>query len=434
MLSVILCSCSGILGYSIVLWSIEDEDSSVMISDGAIVPVYIKSNISHVYVIGVPGTKEKIEVPLWKLTEPESRGKTLRLSERYAEYSHQYAVCVLDGLPVRSDPVNTSRQVYRLRKGEVIRALYEGTGAIPTNGVSSLEGKWLRVLTADGTLGWCFSHNLRLFEMNEDGSAGLGAEEAQVQEADKTLADMLLTKWYPDYYSSMISSGNIDLVYMRSGYGFDTGASSGTVAIRTPLLNLEYPFRGATKIDDRIYKFNDAPVQVTVRSPSSLLVQYTDERGMPRSYSFIALPKETNVDALIEAEILRRKEAYNSLRALGPDFKSSNYGTLSFTGDNAFTWRGFTLLVPTVISRNARTGGTVSMQYFLPAALKKDWDGVITFAFEGMQEEVNFLYKKESTGLRLTVASVSKTMNESTGRQTVSINHASNALVIFFQK
>ena len=74
-LTLFLGSCSKIMGYSVVLWSIPETT----IQDGQIVPVYIKSNISQVYVIENPESKEKIEVPLWQITEPSSKRKTEKL-------------------------------------------------------------------------------------------------------------------------------------------------------------------------------------------------------------------------------------------------------------------------------------------------------------------------------------------------------------------
>ena len=62
-------SCSGVIGYGVLLWNVGEKE----IPDGTVVPVYLKSNISKVYVIGLPETKEKIEVPLWKLSVPESK-------------------------------------------------------------------------------------------------------------------------------------------------------------------------------------------------------------------------------------------------------------------------------------------------------------------------------------------------------------------------
>ena len=54
------------MGYSVLLWSVPESG----LSDGDIVPVYIKSKISGVYVIGIPDTEDKIEVPLWQITDP----------------------------------------------------------------------------------------------------------------------------------------------------------------------------------------------------------------------------------------------------------------------------------------------------------------------------------------------------------------------------
>ena len=174
LLSVLFFSCSGIIGYGVVLWTIPESN----IADGTVVPVYLKSNIQHNYVIGNPETDEKLEVPLWQISEPASRGKAQKLAAVYKDYQSQYARCVLDGLPIREEAQNTSKQVYRLRKDEIIRVLREGKGAAPTTGNQALEGKWLSVITNDGHKGWCFSYNLRLFTMNPDGTFGLGAEEA----------------------------------------------------------------------------------------------------------------------------------------------------------------------------------------------------------------------------------------------------------------
>ena len=57
-------SCSNLLGYGVLLWSLPDQE----LYSGDIVPVYIKSNISHVYVIGTGDSKEdKMEIPLWQI-------------------------------------------------------------------------------------------------------------------------------------------------------------------------------------------------------------------------------------------------------------------------------------------------------------------------------------------------------------------------------
>lgn len=423
-----LTSCSRVIGYSVVLWNIPDRE----LADGTVVPVYVKSNIAHQYIIRLPGTGEHVEVPLWKLSSPVSKKKALALVQKYAEFESKYAKCVLDGLPIREDPENGSKPVYRLRQDEVIRVLYRGKGVIPTNGKENLKGEWLRVLASDGTSGWCFSQNLRLFAMNADGSYGEGSEEAQVQQADEVLDLFLKTKWYPDYYSQMISRNRIELEYFSPDYYFDTGSETGSVAIHLHNLNVEFPFAGVSKVTDSVYKFNESPVQVTVRGGSSIVVQYTDSSGKPKSYNFVSLADDVDIVKIIDDEKERRENILNDIRALGPAFLSSNYGDLIFEQNNVFLWNKFDLLVPSVISRTAKNDGTVSVQYQLPANLRNDWDGILTFNFSGMSKEVNLLYKKLNNGLRLSVAKVSVSVDNITERNTVSVTQTNNSLVMFF--
>jgi len=419
-LCTLFTSCQGIMGYSVVLWNIPEHN----VADGTIVPVYIKSNVSHIYVVRLPGEKEKVEIPLWQISEPQSHHKAKKLVAKYKAYEHVYAHCTLDGLPIRADRVNTAKQVYRLRKDEVVRPLYEESGAAVMTGKNAIEGKWLRVLTKDGTVGWCFSYNLKLFKMNADGTVAEGSDNSSTEVSDETLEKLLAAKWYPESYSSMIQSGNIDLQNMNKSFGFDTGVDSNKVAMRLNDLDVEYEYAGVTKTDDNVYKFNDTPFQVTVRSDSFIVVQYTDDSGIPKSYNFITL--EDDIEALIAEEVERRSEEYLSLRQLGPDFRSGNYGTLTFEESNGFKWTGYDLLVPSLIPNSAQSDGKIQLKYLLDKSLKSNWDGVLTFVFDGMENEVNFLYKKESNGLRLEDA----THADFEGNTVESRD--TNALVIFF--
>src|SRR5574344_916762 len=156
LLSLILFTGCGKLGYSLVLWN----NPEVGVHEGQIVKVYVKSNISHSYIIMGLENTHKVEIPLWQISEPQSKSKTEKLAARYSNYEHTYANVKLDGLPIRSGTENGSKQVYRLRKNEVIRVLYQGKGVKPTNGHGELPGEWLRVLTETGTEGWCYSYNL----------------------------------------------------------------------------------------------------------------------------------------------------------------------------------------------------------------------------------------------------------------------------------
>jgi len=117
-----------------------------------------------------------------------------KTAAQYAEFLHRYASVKLDGLPIRAEPVNTARQVYRLRKGEIIKILYKGEGQAVMTGSDALEGNWLRVLTSSGTQGWCFSYNLELFEMQKGGEAAAGEGSGDEEKDDAFAPRSILTR------------------------------------------------------------------------------------------------------------------------------------------------------------------------------------------------------------------------------------------------
>ncbi len=431
LLSIFMTSCSGVIGYGVLLWN----DNEHKISDGTVVPVYLKSNISKVYVIGLPDSKEKVEVPLWQLSVPEKKSKAIKRAAKYEEYKNTYAKSAIDGLPIRADKVNTSKQVYRLRKNETVKTLYKGNGVAPQNGGVPLEGEWLHVLTSNGTEGWCFSYNLRLFEMRAEEVVAqtVTVAESSEEEVDTLIGDVLNTTWYPDFYGSMISKKQIDLEYFNSSYKFNTGYSSGKISIVLPDLELEFPFSGVTKTEDKEYDFNDSPLHLVVRNSRSIVIKYADEKGMPRSYNFVSISGKS-IEQIISEELERRQNEYKAISSSGPDFKSGNYGKISFNDGNQFAWSGFNKLVPSVIPSGAKGNGEIEIKYFVPAELKSSWDGIMTFNFEGADKEVNFLYKKEGNGIRLTAGSVSKRYEAKSGRNISTVSLPSNSLVLFFQK
>ncbi len=416
----LLNACNSTLGYSIVLWS----DPEHNLQDGSVVRVYIKSNISHVYVISEIDSKQKFEIPVWQLTEPESRKKAIAAAKKYEEYSHTYASVKLDGLPIRAEAVNTSKQVYRLREKEIIRVLYKGNGQAVTNGNGNMSGDWLRVITSSGTEGWCFSHNLQLFAGDIYGKPVNQESNIVIEETDTLLEDILSKMWYPDFYSSMIRSNKIDPDRMKSEYGFDFGTESGEVAVNVPGILKTWAYSGITKKSDNEYKFNDIPVELVVKSDVSIVVQYTDKDGKPKSVPFISVAE--SVEELLQGEYDRREKELESLRAFGVLFESSNYGKLAFNEDNTFVWNGFNLLVPSIIAKGAKSNGTVSIKYFIADNLKSSYDGILTFNFNNTSGDVNFLYKMTENGLRLEDAANAVIKNNIVNARS------SSPLVIFF--
>lgn len=395
LISLLFTSCGDkIMGYSVVLWNIPEQN----IKSGDIVPVYIKSNISHVYVIGTE-SGEKIEVALWQLTDPVKKGKIKNIAAKYEENAATYASVKLDGLPCRAEPVNTAKQVYRLRKGEVIKILYKGKGQAPMAGKTALEGDWYRILTDDGTLGWCFSYNLNLYETDATGQRIGGAEIAEEAEDDEHWQMIVDNVWYPDYFRTMIDGGNIDLGLIHPLYKFSIDEENKKVSLNTTSIHESWDYDGFTKTDENEYSLNGISLKIIYRRASYIVLRYTDSSGKPQDLNFITMAE--NIADIVSAEKERRSQAYMQVWSHGPIYSSSSYGKIEFSEDGSFRWTGFKLLVPSVIDAGTKSTGSAQVKYSLSKDLAASYDGVLTMKFDGMTNEVNFLYKLDGNALRM---------------------------------
>ena len=436
----IFCSCTRNLGYSVLLWSNPEHE----LSDGTLLKVHIKSNISQVYVVSIPGSKENFEIPLWQATEPESKGKAIKQQKRFSEFEHTYASVKLDGLPIRADAVNTSKQVYRLREGEIIRCLYRGAGAAVTNGKGNMEGEWLRVLTETGTYGWCFSHNLELFQAEsfdvqnaKEAVVKMDDLKGESKGGDRAIIQSLISKrWYPESFQNMIKVARIDVNRMNPSYGFSFGISvdenadsvfAGTAVLNTESAGGSWTYTDIVKKAEKEYEFAGANLKMSIRGANSdtMILQYS-EKGRPKQETLVALSE--NIEKLIENELTRRQSELKRIAQAGPVFKSSNYGTIKFNNENSVTWSNYKLLVPSIISSKALGSVTVTLDYFIAASLKSSYDGVLTMHFTGMEDGVNFLYKLTDTGLRLEDASKAPI------KDGVVTARSASPMILFFEK
>lgn len=393
--TIFLTSCKDkVMGYSVVLWNIPEQN----IASGDVVPVFIKSNISHVYVIGKTDG-EKIEVPLWQLTEPVSKRKVSKITTLYKENARTYASVKIDGLPSRAEPVNTAKQVYRLRKGEVIKILYKGEGQAPMTGKNPLPGDWYKILTEDGTSGWCFSYNLNLYETTATGER-VGGEEIVEEVEEDTRWDTIITRtWYPDSFRTMINSGNIDLTKLSPSYKFAIDTENNKVTLNTSTIHEMWDFEGYTKTDDYEYTLKNISLKIIYKNAGYVVLRYTDESGKPQDLDFVTISQD--ISEVITNEKNRRSTEYLNIWTHGPVYSSSNYGKMTFNEDGSFHWSGFKLLVPSIIDAGTKNNGSASVKYSLAKNLAESYDGVVSLKFENMADEVNFLYKFEEGGLRL---------------------------------
>ncbi len=429
LLALALASCSGLLGWGVLLWSVDEP----AIPSGTVLPVYIRSNIDGVWVVGVTdaesGEKKKMELPLWQLELYGSKRKATVAAEKFAEFAVIYAEAAQDGLPIRAEPDNGARRVYRLKQGEVVKVLSRAEGSPAMSGDTPLPGEWLKVLTGDGSSGYCFSYRLRLFEHRGGtlASGGASASEGEREAEDPKLELVLSRAWSPEAYKEMIEKRRVDLDRFSDKWGFFPGQDLGIVRVSLPNLELSYPYTAVTKVDDRVWRFEGSPVQVTLRNDSLLAVQYPDSSGAQRTQLFVALAND--VADVIAQETERRDALLEAIRKRGPVFRSENYGLLTFSEDGKFSWLNYDLLVPSMVGAGASSSGTAEMRLFLDDALLPSYDGAISLTFDGLPaSRVDFLYVLEPNGLRL------EYLPESSLDGVLVKRRASSPTVIFFTR
>jgi hypothetical protein len=197
----------------------------------------------------------------------------------------------------------------------------------------------------------------------------------------------------------MISSGNIDITKLHPSYNFIIDTKNNKVSLNMSGIHESWDYNGYTKTDDFEYTLNDIPIIIIYKKSAFIVVRYTDESGKPQELNLVTLSEDIN--SIVAAEKKRRATAYEKVASSTGELSSSSYGKLSFNSDGTFKWTGYKLLVPSIISAGAKNAGTCSVKYAVGKALASSYDGVLTFKFEGTSDEVNFLYKLESDGLRL---------------------------------
>ena len=385
------------------MWSTEDPP----IPSGTVLPVYIRSNIDRVWVVGVPETStknkndtEKIEIPLTQFEFVGSKKKAVMRADDFARYANLYAENLQDGLPIRDNPDNNSRRVYRMRPGEIIKILSKTQGNPPISASGDpLPGDWYKVLTRDGVTGYCFSYRLRVFEHNE-GPLETAPVTRKETAPDPDL-DMVMSKtWSPESYLQMVNSRRINIRELEKHYRFDPGLDTGIARILLPDMEMEFIYESISPDGERAWRFDGTNLQMNLRTNTTLVVQFTESAGSRRTLIFVSL--SSNVNDLIMQENARREGQFMAIYSQGPVFTSNNYGTIAFTQTGGFTWTGFDLLVPNLIPSEARGEGRVNMDIFLAQSFMERYTGAFTLRFSGGSNVIlRFMYSLDNQGLRL---------------------------------
>ena len=431
--SGIFAGCSSRLGWGVLLWSTEDPP----IPSGTVLPVYIRSNINKVWVVGIPAglrhTRDgldKIEIPLARLELVGSKAKANKRAGDFARYARTYAENMQDGLPIRDNPDNNGRRVYRLRYGEIVKILSreEGSPAISATG-DPLPGDWYKVLTEEGSTGYCFSYRLKLFEHNSGPLAASAPATAETgSAADPELEALLLKIWLPELYAAMIDNKRINLDDLSRRWRFDPGQETGMARIYAPGVDLSYSYTVIRSDGPRAWRFEGTNLRMQLRSDTTLAVQFSEGGGNMRTLLFVSLP--IDMDDLVIQETARRERLFDAIYHQGPVFTSNNYGTISFREGGTFSWKGFDLLVPQILPETIEGNGTISMDLFLGTGLEDRYTGAFTLLFGNSGDEaiLRCMYALDNQGFRIEIAP------ETTIEDNTVIRRAASPMVLYFFK
>ena len=388
-----------------MLWSVEEPS----IFSGMVLPVYIKSNIDQVWVVGIPEalrnekSADKIEVPLSQFEFVGNRKKAQNRAIDFSEFAQIYAENMQDGLPIRDNADNNSRRIYRLRLGEIVKVLGKASGSPPISTTGDpLPGDWLKVLTKDGITGYCFSYRLKLIDQNEDSlqSTGTTARET-VYDPD---LDMILSRtWSPEIYLQMLNSRKINIQTFEKKYRFDPGNETGIARIILPDLERNFNYARIIQDGDRSWRFEGTNLQMNLRSNNNLVVQFAEGAGTRRTLLFVTLP--TDVNDIILQENTRRQGRFMQIHNQGPVFTSNNYGTITFISTGDFTWTGYELLVPQIFPAETKGAGRITMDLYINPSFEDRYNGAFTLRFTDIRTNNTFyfLYGIDNQGLRLEI-------------------------------
>lgn len=403
--AAILAACGDRrLGWGVVLWAPQPGIG------GSVLSISGESDIRDVYryaASGPAGAEGSGELARWRVRLFPDREQAAEFAAAFSGLVDTFGYAARNGLPVRSAAAAGASQLYRLREGEAVKIV--AREAEP-DAVGPYTNFWYRVLTSDGTEGFTFGEFLPLFDTQGDPQA----EADRLSRKDSPWDRIAAAAWRPRYYAGMLASGRVDLRRVDPGYGFTiepSGAPSaegvvGTARVRLPDVDAAFGYQRVDRVRDDVLVLQSAGVRIAVETDRSIAVSFRD-RGRLRTERFMII--DTSVEDLIAAERARRDRIYDALRAAGPALRSDAYGELVLEPARRFRWSGFQRLVPAVVPADAPGAGAVELRLHLPAALRAEYSGVLTLAFDRGDRSlppaaVTFLYSRDDTGMRMVPA------------------------------
>ena len=382
-IAVFLTSCgSKYIGWGVLY--IEDTESNL--KAGTMMPILQDSEIRDVYTVEADGSAD---IARWKIAFFEKESEASGFAEDYRQWTDLYAVNLLNGLSIREEADGSSERVYKLREGQIIKIIGRDNEMV---NIADHDGYWYLVLTEDGTKGYCFDKNLRIYDIKDSGAENGAA-------LDTALLEIFYSRVFrPEYYYEMVRDSMVDLSRFRKDYGIFSYPEENRIELITQKHRIEFPFTGVSQNNSGRFIFEGSGLQVEVRSENRIAVYYYhDDKEYAEVMVFI-----NEIDTVIEVELERRQELFDKIAELGA-VSSSAYGRIRFGENKTFNWQDKRRLVPNVIPESADDNGKILLNYFPGLNLRDKYDGVISFSFDGVPGGglINFLFQLSDLGIKL---------------------------------
>ncbi|HNP92836.1 MAG TPA: SH3 domain-containing protein [Rectinema sp.] len=418
---ILLASCARLEGWGLVIWSVKGTTAKA----GSIVPVYLKSNISKTYMIGLPDdSKTKIEVPFATIEFFASKKAAEKRAREFAPYALYYLSAGRDGLPVRDKPSVTGRRVYRLMIGESVKVLNRVEGEAVFTGGKALPGEWYFVQAADGTRGYVFSNTMILYEEKEGVSVPV---LTTAPTPSVSLLDMIYAKpWRPAYFQLMLDEDTVDPDLFLLQYGLFADAKNSQVRIELPGYSKAFSFGSVSQIGDWLV-FEGSNLRIKFENESTIVADWSglepmlpEEGWTPGGQAARFVRFDASIPVIISGENSRRDselkvffQRVSQLQTNGSSssatFLSDHAGILTIDLKGNFEWSHIDQLpagfVPEV-SLGSGSGsdgnvlrGRIRFGLHLETQLSSYWMGGFSLFMGEEPQRYDFLYRFENEQL-----------------------------------
>lgn len=390
-IAIACLSCgSKPIGYGIVLWSPDEE----RLATGNLIPVLEESEIEDTYTL-VLNEEENMAVTKWRIEFFDNKKEAEAYADRRSEYLRMIASAKIDGLAVREETDNLTRRLYKLRKSEVVKVI-DRSGEKAQ--IGDYEDYWYKVVTKDGTEGWCYGESLIIREIGAEGRQ----EQAQT-DIDAGLAAFLDNVWRPEYFRTYIDDGTFDLEEFRADIGIFPNQEEKTILHVTKKRTTEYSYTEIIDAGGNLFLFKGTPVKVKIYTPERIMFEYL-ENG--KSVQKLYLKIDEDIEELVKQEQERRWQVYEALTKNGSIFTSEAYGTIEFINFTKFRWKDYDRLVPNVIPAGMKDNtGKLEFSLFLGNGLKQNYDGALLLIFSEKKEApISLLFTMLDGGIQFTYA------------------------------